>query len=198
MPYIPSGRYVSGMTETRTRRRRPEATQQRLLEVAGEIVGEAGDAALTLEAVAKRAGVSKGGLLHHFPSKQALLAAMVGAMAERFARAADTVAAADADPRGRGARAYVRTAVSEPEAEIRRWAALSAAFMSDPSLLDGWRGRLKGFRDADRAECADPVDALVARLAADGLWFADVCGLYDIDAETRRQVADRLVALTRS
>ena len=61
MPYIPSGRYVSGMTETRTRRRRPEATQQRLLEVAGEIVGEAGVAALTLEAVAKRAGVSKGG-----------------------------------------------------------------------------------------------------------------------------------------
>ena len=47
------------MTETRTRRRRPEATQQRLLEVAGEIVGEAGVAALTLEAVAKRAGVSR-------------------------------------------------------------------------------------------------------------------------------------------
>ncbi|UEM19292.1 TetR/AcrR family transcriptional regulator [Skermanella mucosa] len=186
------------MIETRTRRRQPEVTQQRLLEVAGELVGEAGVAALTIEAVAKRAGVSKGGLLHHFPSKQALLAAMVETMAERFARTADGIAAQDPDLRGRSARAYVRTAVSEPDEELRRWAALSAAFMSDPSLLDGWRDRLKGFRAVDEAECEDPVGALVARLAADGLWFADVCGLYDIDAETRRLVADRLVALTRS
>ncbi|EWY39353.1 TetR family transcriptional regulator [Skermanella stibiiresistens SB22] len=179
------------------RKRQPEVTQRRLLDVAGEIVGEDGVAALTLDAVAKRAGVSKGGLLHHFPSKQALLAAMVETMADRFMRTADELGEDDPDQRGRAARAYVRTAFSEPDTEIRRWAALSAAFMSDPNLLDGWRERLREVRARDREECADPIAALVARLAADGLWLADVGRLYDIDAETRSALAERLIALTR-
>jgi AcrR family transcriptional regulator len=40
-------------------------------------VVEAGATHLTLDAVAKSAGVSKGGLLYHFPSKEALLEGML-------------------------------------------------------------------------------------------------------------------------
>ena len=65
------------MTENSSRKRQPDITQQRLLDVAGELVTESGVMALTLEAVAKRAGVSKGGLLHHFPTKDALLIAVL-------------------------------------------------------------------------------------------------------------------------
>ncbi|WP_354216224.1 TetR/AcrR family transcriptional regulator [Arthrobacter sp. UYCo732] len=36
-----------------------------------------GERAATLDAVAKRAGVSKGGLLYHFPNKEALITAML-------------------------------------------------------------------------------------------------------------------------
>lgn len=36
---------------------------------------DVGERAATLDAVAKRAGVSKGGLLYHFPNKEALIAA---------------------------------------------------------------------------------------------------------------------------
>lgn len=49
------------MNENSPRKRQPEVTQQRLLDVAGELVTESGVMALTLEAVAKRAGVSKEG-----------------------------------------------------------------------------------------------------------------------------------------
>lgn len=38
---------------------------------------EVGERAATLDAVAKRAGVSKGGLLYHFPSKEALITALL-------------------------------------------------------------------------------------------------------------------------
>lgn len=41
------------------------------------IAGRDGIAALSLNAVAREAGVSKGGLLHHFPNKQALIFALV-------------------------------------------------------------------------------------------------------------------------
>src|SRR3954452_7102242 len=169
------------MNQTSPRKRQPDITQQRLLDVAGELVTESGVAALTLDAVAKRAGVSKGGLLHHFPSKNALLAAMVGSMVGKFSDAADAFAPRDPDRRGRGARAYVRTTVEGPPADARRWAALSAAFMTDPSLLEGWRAKLAELCAADRDESTDPVTALIVRLAADGLWLADVCRLYTID-----------------
>ena len=39
---------------------------------------------MTLDAVAQRAEVSKGGLLYHFPSKEALLQAMLARLCDRF------------------------------------------------------------------------------------------------------------------
>jgi AcrR family transcriptional regulator len=186
------------MNETSPRKRQPDITQQRLLDVAGELVAESGVMALTLDAVAKRAGVSKGGLLHHFPSKHALLMAMVEDISSRFMGQVAEQAGRDPDAHGRSARAYVRTVVDEPESEIRRWGALSAAFMSDSSLMEGWRARLAELRTVDMAEADDPVGLMVARLAADGLWLADVCGLYGIDDDMRRRISSRLIALTKS
>jgi AcrR family transcriptional regulator len=186
------------MNKTSPRKRQPDITQQRLLDVAGELVTESGVMALTLDAVAKRAGVSKGGLLHHFPSKNALLMAMVEDISARFMGQVAQQAKDDPDAHGRSARAYVRTVVDEPDQEIRRWGALSAAFMSDPSLLKDWRARLAELRAVDMAEADDPVGLMVARLAADGLWLADVCGLYGIDDEMRAQISNRLIALTKS
>ena len=62
--------------------------------------------------------------------------------------------------------------------------------MSDPSLMEGWRARLAELRAVDMAEADDPVGLMVARLAADGLWLADVCGLYGIDDDMRRRIAE--------
>jgi AcrR family transcriptional regulator len=51
--------------------------RERLLDAAERVVAEAGATHLTLDAVAKSAGVSKGGLLYHFPTKEALLEGML-------------------------------------------------------------------------------------------------------------------------
>ena len=51
--------------------------RERLLDAAERVVAESGATHLTLDAVAKSAGVSKGGLLYHFPSKEALLEGML-------------------------------------------------------------------------------------------------------------------------
>src|SRR5687768_15624169 len=47
--------------------------RERILEAAERVVGDVGAARMTLEGVAQAAGVSKGGLLYHFPTKEALL-----------------------------------------------------------------------------------------------------------------------------
>src|SRR3954464_11750701 len=112
------------MNQNSSHKRQPDITQRRLLDVAGELVTESGVMALTLDAVAKRAGVSKGGLLHHFPSKHALLMAMVEDISSRFMAQVAERAGSDPDAHGRSARAYVRTVIDEPDSEIRRWGAL--------------------------------------------------------------------------
>ena len=59
-------------------------TRERLLDAAAAVVRRDGAQALTLEAVAAEAGVSKGGLLYHFNSKRELLEAMLGGWLEEF------------------------------------------------------------------------------------------------------------------
>ncbi|MGO1278571.1 MAG: TetR/AcrR family transcriptional regulator, partial [Cellulosimicrobium funkei] len=50
----------------------PPAARAKVLRAFASLLVEQGERAATLEAVAERAGVSKGGLLYHFGSKDAL------------------------------------------------------------------------------------------------------------------------------
>ena len=60
-------------TAGRRRARDPEATRQALLDAAIELFGTAGFDATSVQSIADRAQVTKGGFYHHFGSKQALL-----------------------------------------------------------------------------------------------------------------------------
>lgn len=57
--------------------KKPQITVQQILQAALNVAAEKGAGKVTLDAVAKASGLSKGGLLYHFPSKEALIAAMV-------------------------------------------------------------------------------------------------------------------------
>ena len=76
--------------------RKPVA-REAVLDAFESLLIEVGERAATLDAVARRAGVSKGGLLYHFPTKEA----MISVLLERLDRhlAAD-VAAMAAAPEG--------------------------------------------------------------------------------------------------
>ena len=58
--------------------------RERILEAAERVVGDVGAARMTLEGVAQAAGVSKGGLLYHFPTKEALTEAMIERLVRGF------------------------------------------------------------------------------------------------------------------
>ena len=64
------------------RRPRSDQTPDALLDAAEAVVARDGIASLTLDAVAAEVPMSKGGVLHHFPSKDRLVEAMVVRSAE--------------------------------------------------------------------------------------------------------------------
>ena len=77
------------MIEARAPRRqadRSATTRDRLLNATMECLSESGYSNLTTKMVESRAGVSRGALLHHYPSKKDLLVAAVGYMARRWER----------------------------------------------------------------------------------------------------------------
>ncbi|WP_256743556.1 TetR/AcrR family transcriptional regulator, partial [Cronobacter sakazakii] len=61
------------MSKAHHRSKSPEALRQTLLECAAGVIAEQGLTGLTQEKVIRRAGISKGGLQHHFPTRQALV-----------------------------------------------------------------------------------------------------------------------------
>lgn len=63
--------------------RKTTLTRARILHAAVEVLGESGYAGCSMRAVAKRAQISQAGLLHHFPSKVALLSAVFEARDHR-------------------------------------------------------------------------------------------------------------------
>src|SRR3984885_8402275 len=70
----------------RPQQQRREETRRALLDAAVQSVIEVGFARTTTLEVQRRANVSRGALLHHFPSKAELLVAAVDHLAEMRAR----------------------------------------------------------------------------------------------------------------
>ena len=180
-------------------------THQKLLDAAERIVLGEGAGRLTLDAVAREAGVSKGGLLYHFPSKEKLVAEMVEHLAvERFERELDRrvqrSGAREKDESGDGSwvRAYVE-ATFEPEDEERNLAVQSglfAAVANDPALLDPLRERYGALQERAENDGVDPALATIARLASDGLWFLELFDIPGVEGELREEVLTRLRMIT--
>jgi len=72
---------------------------------------------------------------------------------------------------------------------------LIAALIEDPQVLEVARERHATWMARMKAGDLDPTDAWIVRLAADGLWYADLLGIAPPDGEERRQVLTRLMAL---
>jgi AcrR family transcriptional regulator len=169
-------------------------TRAHLLDAAVAVIRRDGAQALTLDAVAAEAGVSKGGLLYHFKSKRQLLDAMVARWLDEWE------SEFQGDEQGDGfVASFVRTSHLGGAGQEERAAevGLLAAIAAEPAVLAAVRDRYATWQDRVEREGSDPVEATVARLAADGLWLADLLGLAPPQGPLRQQVLARLLELAR-
>ena len=147
--------------------------KEALLDAAESVLFEQGSQALTLTAVADRAGVSKGGLLYHFPTKEALVRAMVARVIDEF----DELIASYLDSYGEGVpsaytRAYVEATFEILTGEARahrRWSAISAA-ATDPEQAEPLNEAMRRWHSRGTGEDPNPDATTIVRLAAEGLW----------------------------
>lgn len=177
------------------RKKQPEQVRRALLDAATQILVTRGAAALTIQAVAEAAGVTKGGLFHHFASKQALIAALHKDLFDKLDEQIDAIMEKDPVPEGSFTRAYIETFLSgEDFTENSPWIALSGTLMSEPLTDLNWLTWI----DARMAHHADtdskPVFEIV-RYAVDGAWFTFLAR--PPTPESLAALRQRLIGMTR-
>jgi AcrR family transcriptional regulator len=112
------------------RRRRRAAATQEILDAAESHLTEHGPAALSLRAVARSLGMTVQALYHYFPSRDALVTALVAKAYDDLADAVQAAVDAVADDSDGGARAAVDTVADDSDVPrmvvaaegYRRWA----------------------------------------------------------------------------
>jgi AcrR family transcriptional regulator len=118
----------------RTSGRTSHDTKVLLLEAATKVIRRDGLAA-TLDDIATEAGISKGGLVYHFPTKQALLIALGQSISQAFIDLVDSKKDPSDTRSGSLARAYIRASFNDLDAgSLRDNVALAAHLISDPDL----------------------------------------------------------------
>jgi len=158
------------------------AAREKVLDAFETILVEHGERTATLDAVAEAAGVSKGGLLYHFGSKQAL----VEGLSERLTALIDTdVASMRAAPEGPAA-FYVRSSLYTGSPLDRTIIATSrlaqGSYQSAVEVLRSMRQRwfeviVESVEDAAVARAVMLLgDGLYYNAALNGDWIHDVTG----------------------
>jgi AcrR family transcriptional regulator len=145
-----------------------------ILDAAENIALESGALHLTLDAAAERAGVSKGGLLYHFPTKEALIEAMIHRMHERFDKDLEKAREKFRNDPSAELKAFVHAFQTEDARMKRLCASLLAAAANNPKLLGPAREfNAKCFREL-KLNGISFARAMVIVLAAHGFWMLDV------------------------
>lgn len=172
-------------------------TRQRILDGALELLRAEGGGTITLDAAARQVGLTKPGLMYHFPTKEALMLAVVDHVADRWERILlDRVGLPlrEASPHQR-IRAYVEMAVTG-DLDRADFAIVSDALYRD-TLAKVWVRRFEPW-----VSLPDDLPARVrgrltaARLLADGYWTAAATDVFPVPERDRAHllaVVDELV-----
>jgi AcrR family transcriptional regulator len=187
-----------------TRQKTPTPTIDLILTAAERVALRDGVLRLTVEAVAREAKLSKGGVLYHFATKESLIQAMLDRLIQYCEQEMTQHQQNDAAP-GCWTRAYVRKTLAPltpypGEAAFPKskevGAGLIVAAATNPKLLEPLRKRFRTWQRAIERDGISPTRATVVRLAVDGLWLADVLGIWSLSDKLRRQVLNELIRLT--
>lgn len=164
-------------------------SRARILAAARAVAARQGAAHVSLDAIAREAGLSKSGVLYNFASKRALMAALLDEMLAEH-RALDAQV-----PQGtwrRDLRRHFLSVTTMDCVNSDLSMAILAIAATEPDLLDPLRGELEEDLARITDETADPATAHVIFFALQGLRFHKLLNLPDGGPPVRDRVHARL------
>ncbi|MFE8646415.1 TetR/AcrR family transcriptional regulator [Sphingomonas sp. NCPPB 2930] len=168
--------------------------KERLIETAMDIISNQGVQELTLEAVAAAAGVTKGGLIYHFKTKDELLVALVAHMLEQDKLRTDRISGTP--------KALLQSWIDEvfdmsPKESLLRANLLSAA-SSHPQLVGLVRERYEqGYRHLQSVTGSKAGLAVAIAVATDGIALLELMNLCRFTTAQRESLRSALAVLAQ-
>jgi AcrR family transcriptional regulator len=191
-----------------------DGTRERICQAAIRTVSQDGLLAMTLDNVAQAAGVSKGGVMYHFPTKEALVTATLTYYGELAEQMLMTRIANDPNPRRRWARAMLNCLFPDPETppsdghdgphelspELlhKFMLAVVAAAVNNPGIFDPLKQLGTRLRERLLSDPDDGLDQLLIWLTLDGLFLWQFVGLMEPTDPLFQRIGDALRAQTDS
>ncbi|MBD2800162.1 TetR/AcrR family transcriptional regulator [Xenorhabdus sp. M] len=173
--------------------RRKTIDREVLLDAAEQIITIHGAAALTIDAVAKAVGITKGGVQYSFSSKDALIEAMFDRWGASYDKQFHKIAGDNPDPQT-AVRAHIEATKCSDEASTAKAAGLLAALIQTPEHLEStriwYRQRFAGLNMTTE----EGRQARLAFLATEGAFILRFFGLMDISPEEWRDMFDDILA----
>lgn len=153
-------------------------TRDRILDTAMALVRDQGVAKLTLEEAAKAAGISKGGVLYHFKSKDDLIRGMVQRLIDQCEALHRHYYHLEPEGPYRWARSVVRTAF-DPNGPVNDpvGAAMLAAIAVNPELVAPLQAKYQEWIERVKSDSPNFERASLVCMAMDGYVFERMLGL---------------------
>ncbi|MDN8035888.1 TetR/AcrR family transcriptional regulator [Burkholderia vietnamiensis] len=173
---------------------RSEISRKKAIEAALGILTRDGVGGLTFDALSRESGISKGGLLHQFRTKQGVLQALLEFQQQQFEQFGRDYlvkeGASKAEPTLAAQIAIFREAINQPNSVAR---AVLAAIIESPELLKG-----RDNADADKLKAMDKESSdfelsLLRYFAASGIAFNVLLGLTPLTSAMRNRLFKRLL-----
>lgn len=146
-------------------------TRGRIMDALEEVLAESGPTGATLEAVAARAGISKGGLLYHYGSKEALY----GGLLDRL-RGLGEADATDRAPGGVITSYLATSSVAKDHFTRTLMAALRLLGSADVDVEGAIVEAIDHWSELLSREIEDPLLARLVVLIGDGLYLRALIG----------------------
>lgn len=170
------------------------SSRTEILDAAVRVVDAAQGIDITYESVAREAGLSKAGLMYHFPTKDALMIAVIEHVVDRWQHDLQTVLAIPFEDSTLTERveAFVRFA-GEGSVTQGEFVVFAEA-VRRPDLAAPWLSYLRTWFDFDEA---DTSSLLLVWLAANGLWISEATGILELTDRQRERLLRRLLGFVK-
>ena len=173
----------------------PASSREVILDAAEAVVLESGARHMTLDAVAARAGVSKGGFLYHFPTKEALLRAMLERLIKHLGERRKEKCKGLKEGPGREIKAFILSRVERDPKMERIGSAVLAAAAHDPKLLQPARDEIRRSLSEIMQPGLSFTRAVVIFFAVQGLKLTELLSLSPLKIKERKEFVKELLKL---
>ena len=161
---------------------------RKVLDAAEAVIHESGGRNFTLDAVAERAGISKGGLVYTFPTKDGLIHAALEREVARFQEAVRRRLGNGPSRPAQWVLAHIEEALDEDEASTRKAAFLVTALVHAPDMLGPVRRLYQTLLDPLRSEQGEAAEIRHALLAVEGIFLLKGLGFVEVSSNELKSV----------